>query len=259
MQATRFFFFGLSATIAMAEELKIKVYEGPTECTEADKVKVGDQLGMHYIGSIDASSKTGEPGKQFDSSRDRDLLAVTIGVGQVIAGWDQGLIGLCKGAKAILIIPPEMGYGSTGAGGVIPGGATLNFDVEIVSVDPFPEQPNLFDELDVDENGVLTPEEIQAHFRQADPNAKLPPDLMGNEDTNKDGVVSREEFGRPRMEKEMCMEMLYRNSEPNDLGLAVRWLCQRDPSAPSLDGGVPPGTDGGEPIPRGENNAKSEL
>ena len=76
--------------------------------------------------------------------------------------------------------------------------------------------------------GVLTPEEIHAHFRQADPNTEMPPTLMEQEDQNKDGVVSREEFGGPRMEWEMCVEMLYQNPRPTALGLSVRWLCQRD-------------------------------
>ena len=212
------------------EELKITVYEGPTECDEADRVKVGDQLGMHYTGTIDESSKTGEAGTHFDSSRGRGVLDITIGFGDLIDGWDKGLIGLCKGAKAILIIPPEMGYGSNGAGDVIPGGATLRFDVEVVYVTEPPPVPNLFPKLDVNEDGVLAPEEILVHFRQEDPTAEMPPELMEKEDKNNDGVVSREEFGGPSMPWPMCLEMLYRNSETNTLGLAVRWLCQRDQS-----------------------------
>lgn len=228
MKGTRALFVGLAAAFTAAEELKVNVYEGPTDCDEAEKVKVGSQLTMHYTLTIDESSKTGEPGMQCDSSRERDVLAVTIGVGQVIQGWDQGLIGLCEGAKAILVVPPELGYGSHGAGDVIPGGATLNFDVEVVSVSEAPAQSDLFAELDVDDDGLLTPEEILVHFRQEDPKAELPPGLMEREDKNEDGVVSLEEFGGPRMERDMCVEMLYRNSEPNALGLAVRWLCQRE-------------------------------
>ena len=258
MKTTRIAFACLLAVVVAAEKLTVNVYEGATTCDEADRVKVGDQLGMHYTGTIDESSKAGEPGMQFDSSRDRDVLAaMTIGVGQVIQGWDKGLIGLCKGAKAILVVPPEMGYGPTGAGGIIPGGATLRFDVEVISVDPFPAQPNLFEELDVDEDGVLTPEEIHTHFKRADSNAELPPDLMEKEDANKDGVVSRAEFGGPRMEKEMCMEMLYHNSEPTTLGLAVRWLCQReaDVAEPDSNAGILE-ADGKESAPR---SPKSEL
>ena len=106
--------------------MEVKQYAGPTECAAEDKVVSGKNLGMHYTGTIDESSKTGVPGKKFDSSRDRDQVFETqIGVGQVIPGWDQGLIGLCKGAKATLVIPPELGYGANGAGADIPGGATL--------------------------------------------------------------------------------------------------------------------------------------
>ena len=225
-----------SRLITAADELKVRVYEGPTECDEADEVKVGDQLGMHYTGMIDESSKTGEPGTQFDSSRDRGIFEVTIGVGELIDGWDKGIIGLCKGAKAILVIPPEMGYGSGGAGDVIPGGATLKFDVEVVSVSEPPPQPNLFEVLDVDQDGMLTPAEIVVHFQQEDPNAEIPPDLMTNEDTNEDGVISWEEFGGPRMSWPMCLEMLYHNPKPTVLGLAVRWLCQRPREHPSPKG-----------------------
>ena len=68
---------------------------------------------MHYTGSIDESSATGDKGSKFDSSRDRgSTFDFRLGGGQVIRGWDEGLIGLCKGAKATLIIPPEMGYGA---------------------------------------------------------------------------------------------------------------------------------------------------
>lgn len=224
----RVLLLGLFASITEAE-LAVSVYEGPIECAEADTVKVGDQIGIHYTGSVDHSSSTGVPGMQFASSRDHGVLQRTIGVGEVIRGWDEGLIGLCAGAKAILIIPPELGYGSHGVpGGVVPGGATLRFDIEIVSISPPPERPNLFEELDVDENGLLTPEEILVHFQRGDPAAEVPPGLMEKEDQDGDGVVSREEFGAPRLEWPMCLEMLYRNPDSTALGLTVQWLCQRD-------------------------------
>lgn len=120
----------LAAPVSAATELSVKVYEGPTECEDAEKIISGNHVTMHYTGTIDESSETGEKGKQFDSSRTRDsAFDFTIGNKQVIGGWDEGLLGLCKGAKATLVIPPEMGYGASGAGGDIPGGATLNFDV----------------------------------------------------------------------------------------------------------------------------------
>mmetsp|Transcript_26274 Transcript_26274/g.29388 ORF Transcript_26274/g.29388 Transcript_26274/m.29388 type:complete len:255 (-) Transcript_26274:221-985(-) len=234
MKVTHTLFIGLAAVItATAAEFKMNIYEGPRECDDTKKVKVGDKVGIHYTGTIDESSKNGEPGLQFDSSRNRDMiLDVTVGYCDLIDGWDIGLIGICKGAKAILIIPPEMGYGSSGVGDgdIIPGGATLKFDVEVVSVTEPPPQPNLFDELDIDQDGVLTPEEIHVHFRKENPNAEMPPDLMEKEDKNKDGVVSREEFGGPSMPWEMCLEMLHGNSKSSEitiLKLSVLWLCQR--------------------------------
>ena len=120
----------LAAPSLAQAELKVDVYEGPTECDNAAKVMTGSYLQMHYTGKIDESSETGEKGKEFDSSRGGgDTFDFQVGAGQVIKGWDEGLLGLCKGAKATLVIPPEMGYGEQGAGGDIPGGATLNFDV----------------------------------------------------------------------------------------------------------------------------------
>mmetsp|Transcript_40270 Transcript_40270/g.80723 ORF Transcript_40270/g.80723 Transcript_40270/m.80723 type:complete len:205 (-) Transcript_40270:378-992(-) len=184
--------------LVAAEELKVTQYDGPTECGDEDKVKVGDQLGMHYTGTIDESSKTGIKGKQFDSSRGRDVFDTQIGVGQVIKGWDEGIVGLCKGAKAILIIPPEMGYGVQGAGGDIPGGATLRFDVEVVSINRGGREPNLFESLDVDKDGMLSPEEVLAHFQKHDPNAELPEGLMESEDKDKDGIISWSEFSGPK-------------------------------------------------------------
>jgi len=118
----------------------VTVTSGPTECSESEKVKEGDHLEMHYTGTIDGSSKAGTPGQKFDSSHDHgSTFAFAIGEGAVIDGWDKGLLGLCKGAHATLVIPPEMGYGEEGAGEDIPGGATLNFAVEVVSVGEAPE------------------------------------------------------------------------------------------------------------------------
>jgi len=213
---------------AASDKVQVNVYEGPTECDDNKRVTEFDTLGMHYVGTIDESSKTGTTGFQFDSSRDRDIvLDVTIGFGGLIDGWEIGLIGLCQGAKAIMIVPPEFAYGLDGVGDIIPVEATLRFDVEIVSVTKPLPHPNLFDELDSNGDDVLTPDEIVVHFRKEGPNVELPPDLMNNEDKNNDGVVSREEFGGPDWSYEMCLKMLHQYSEPNQLGLSLQWLCYR--------------------------------
>jgi len=196
-----FFFRSTALVLAtlglVAADLKVTVYEGPKECEDSEKVKAGDYLSMHYTGTIDESSATGEKGKEFDSSRGRgQTFDFAIGNGQVIPGWDQGLIGLCKGAKATLVIPPDMGYGESGAGPDIPGGATLNFDVEVVNISEAPEEPNLFAELDTDGDAKLSKEEIGAYFKQH--GQEMPDELWESEDKDKDNFISWEEFSGPK-------------------------------------------------------------
>ena len=85
----------------------------------------GDMVSVHYVGTL-------ADGTKFDSSRDRGTpLEFPVGVGQVIAGWDEGIMMMKVGGKRELIIPPELGYGSRGIG-PIPGNATLHFDVELM-------------------------------------------------------------------------------------------------------------------------------
>lgn len=160
-------------------------------------------------GTIDASSATGDPGKKFDSSRDRGSpFEVQIGVGQVIKGWDEGLVGLCKGAKATLVIPPDEGYGERGAGGDIPGGATLNFDVEVMSVADGPPQQNLFAELDTDADGKLTKEEVLQHFKKGGRD-ELPPGLWEGEDKDADGFISWEEVATSARTQDLSLPSIH--------------------------------------------------
>jgi len=154
---------------------------------------------MHYTGTIDATSATGKAGSQFDSSRGRgQTFDFVIGQGQVIQGWEQGLIGLCKGAKATLIIPPEMGYGEQGAGGDIPGGATLNFDVEVVDFGAPPPPPDIFGEIDADKDAELTTEELLNWFKENREMDELPDGLMESMDADSDGKISWDEFNGPK-------------------------------------------------------------
>merc|ERR1711865_981246 len=111
----------------------VTVEHKASSCAHA--AKAGDKMTMHYTGTIDPKSATGVKGQKFDSSLDRGTpFSFTLGVGQVIQGWDKGLVGICPGEKRNLVIPPEMGYGSSGAGNAIPGGATLDFSVECLHV-----------------------------------------------------------------------------------------------------------------------------
>jgi len=97
-----------------------------------DEATAGRNVKVHYTGWL---YKDGTVGAKFDSSKDRGQPFVfPLGAGHVIRGWDEGVAGMKVGGTRKLIIPPELGYGARGAGGVIPGNATLLFEVELLGV-----------------------------------------------------------------------------------------------------------------------------
>jgi len=118
---------------AAAEEkkvtkLQIGVKKRVEDCTV--RSKKGDSLHMHYTGTL-------QDGTEFDSSIPRGQpLVFKVGTGQVIKGWDQGLLNMCAGEKRKLVIPPELGYGASGAPPKIPGNSVLIFEVELVKIEP---------------------------------------------------------------------------------------------------------------------------
>jgi FKBP-type peptidyl-prolyl cis-trans isomerase FkpA len=106
----------------------IKVGTGPV-------IKAGQTAVVHYTGWLYSEAAPEKKGEKFDSSRDRGMpFNFPLGAGQVIQGWDQGVAGMQVGGQRRLVIPPDLGYGASGAGGVIPPNATLVFDVELLGI-----------------------------------------------------------------------------------------------------------------------------
>lgn len=104
------------------------LYTQDLKVGDGQVVQAGQSVAVHYTGWLPDGSK-------FDSSLDRgEPLELVVGRGMVIRGWDEGLQGMKVGGKRKLVIPPQLAYGDQGAGGVIPPGATLVFDVELVAV-----------------------------------------------------------------------------------------------------------------------------
>jgi FKBP-type peptidyl-prolyl cis-trans isomerase FkpA len=111
-------------TVVTASGLQyVVIKEGTGKVAE-----VGKTVDVHYTGWL-------MDGKKFDSSKDRNQpFSFPLGGGRVIKGWDEGVAGMKEGEVRILIIPPQLGYGARGAGGVIPPNATLKFEVELLQV-----------------------------------------------------------------------------------------------------------------------------
>jgi len=191
------------AVVLGEEELKVETEFKPDGCDEAVKSKEKDLLTMHYTGTL-------EEGTKFDSSRDRNQpFTFQIGVGQVIKGWDQGLLGMCVGEKRKLVIPPHLGYGDSGAGDVIPGGATLLFDVELISIGDAPPPVNVFKEIDEDDDSHLSREEVLGYLKKQIPEGaeqqenmqdpvKITEEIFQHEDKDRDGLISHDEFSGPK-------------------------------------------------------------
>ena len=100
-----------------------------------DLAEAGQTVSVHYTGWLHDPAAADNKGRKFDSSRDRGQpFQFPLGAGHVIQGWDVGVAWMKVGGHRTLTIPPEMGYGARGAGGVIPPNATLVFDVELIAV-----------------------------------------------------------------------------------------------------------------------------
>lgn len=125
------------ATAPIAELQKTDIVKGTGE-----GISAGQQAVVHYTGWVYDPAAPDHKGKQFDSSRERGRpFRFVIGAGRVIKGWDEGVQGMQPGGQRQLVIPSDLAYGPTGAGGgVIPPNATLLFDVELLAIEDAPLQ-----------------------------------------------------------------------------------------------------------------------
>lgn len=106
-----------------------------TKVGEGKVAESGKAVSMHYTGWLYDPAAPEQKGAKFDSSVDRKIpFGFVLGVGKVIKGWDQGVVGMKEGGKRTLVIPSHLAYGERGAGGVIPPNATLLFDVELIRI-----------------------------------------------------------------------------------------------------------------------------
>ncbi|CAG5099945.1 Similar to FKBP14: Peptidyl-prolyl cis-trans isomerase FKBP14 (Pongo abelii) [Cotesia congregata] len=168
---------------------------------------------MRFLTTRDSVDPMDEHWEYFD--RDSPF-SFQLGVGQVIKGWDQGLVDMCVGERRKLTIPPELGYGDRGAGNVIPGGATLLFEVELINIADAKSSANVFKEIDVDSDNQLSREEVSEYLRKQmveanqagdtseemkkiiDDHDKLVEEIFQHEDVDKNGFISHKEFSGPK-------------------------------------------------------------
>jgi FKBP-type peptidyl-prolyl cis-trans isomerase FkpA len=119
----------------MADSGITQLQKVDTVTGSGDEARSGRVVRVHYTGWLYDAAKPDKRGNKFDSSKDSGQpFDFTLGAREVISGWDEGVAGMKVGGKRTLTIPPHMGYGARGAGGVIPPNATLVFEVELLEV-----------------------------------------------------------------------------------------------------------------------------
>ncbi|XP_076351156.1 peptidyl-prolyl cis-trans isomerase FKBP2-like [Tachypleus tridentatus] len=195
----------LSAKAQEKNELEVDVVRKPEKCDKLSRIS--DILSVHYRGSL-------ADGREFDSSYNQtEPFQFQLGAGQVIKGWDQGLISMCEGEMRRLIIPPHLGYGDFGAGEIIPPKATLIFEVVLLEIKDGPPPVNVFKEIDVNKDNQLTREEMSNYLKKKLPEAeaigvkdlpsrdKIVEEIFQHEDKDNDGFISHDEFSGPKRDE----------------------------------------------------------
>ncbi|XP_003966244.1 peptidyl-prolyl cis-trans isomerase FKBP14 [Takifugu rubripes] len=179
-------------------EVQIEVLHKPFACYR--KSKYGDMLLVHYDGFLESN------GTLFHSSRkdgDKNPVWFTLGIKEVVKGWDKGLQNMCTGERRKLIVPPALAYGKKGEG-KIPPSSTLIFDIELMDIKNGPRSHDSFKEMDANDDWKLSKEEVKEYLKKEfekhgySPNDTehelMVEDIFKNEDDDKDGFISTREF-----------------------------------------------------------------
>lgn len=191
-----------SVLSSSSSDVKVIVYNGPRKCSnkgtddKPTKIEKNHIVGLHFTVTI--VDDDGSSGRKIESSRDGVGIApsFTVGQGKVIAGLDQGLIGLCKGSSAYIIVPPNLAYGRIGKPeqGVL-SDTILRYDVEILDIQH--PVPNDFVKIDSNKDWEISIDEAREYFEGLGQMVNLDT-LWNDEDTNGDGYISWEEFKGPK-------------------------------------------------------------
>ncbi|KAL6109097.1 fkbp14 [Pungitius sinensis] len=179
-------------------EVNIEVLHKPFMCYR--KSKYGDMLLVHHEGFLESN------GTMFYSSRehgDKNPVWFTLGVQEVLKGWDKGLKNMCTGERRKLTIPPSLGYGKEGKG-KIPPNSVLIFHIELMDIRNGPRSHESFREMDLNDDWKLCREEVKEYLKKEfekhgyspnDTNHEvMVEDIFKNEDEDKDGFISAREF-----------------------------------------------------------------
>ncbi|KAL3771913.1 hypothetical protein ACHAW5_008026 [Stephanodiscus triporus] len=203
--------FATVSCLALASsDIKVIVYDGPTKCSNKrgkggggddnpTKVEPNMIVGLHFTVTVDESSAGPRDvvGRKIESSRDVGVApSFAVGQGKVVAGLDRGLIGLCKGSSAYIVVPPHMAYGRAGKPEQGVGADTvLRYDVEIVDIRP--AVPNDFLKIDTNKDWEISADEAREYFERMGQEVNLDK-LWEDEDKDADGYISWDEFKGPK-------------------------------------------------------------
>ncbi|XP_068426557.1 peptidyl-prolyl cis-trans isomerase FKBP14 [Clinocottus analis] len=179
-------------------EVKIEVLHKPFMCSR--KSKYGDMLLVHHEGFLESN------GTLFFSSRehgDKNPVWFTLGIKEVLRGWDKGLNHMCTGERRKVTIPPSLAYGKEGKG-KIPPSSTVIFDIELMEIRNGPRSHESFREMDLNDDWKLCREEVKEYLKKEfekhgyTPNETdhegMVEDIFKNEDEDEDGFISAREF-----------------------------------------------------------------